>query len=69
MKNELENITGNTETPLKAANAYSDIIKGLDTVKEIINNSTIAANNAVEMVSTIRTVVSIIIIVFIFQIM
>lgn len=51
MKKELSNITLNTERPLTAANAYSNIVEGVNAAKELADLSSQAANNATELVS------------------
>lgn len=52
MKKELSNITLNTERPLTAANSYSNIADGVNGAKKLADNSSHAANNATELVST-----------------
>lgn len=46
---ELSNITANSETPLKAANAYSDIVEAVNNAQKDIKNSKLAAENATEL--------------------
>lgn len=51
LKNELSNITSNSERSLMAARAYSNIADGVDDAKDLVENSNNAANNATELVS------------------
>lgn len=50
MKNELSNITANSEIPLKAAHAYSDIVADVNAAQNAIKSAKQAAGNATELV-------------------
>lgn len=51
MRTELSNITSNSETPLKAAHAYSDIVEGVSTALTLTKEAKLAAGNATELVN------------------
>lgn len=46
---ELTNIASSSEQALRAANAYSDIVKAVDTARKAIRNATYAAGNSTEL--------------------
>lgn len=50
MNSELSNIANNSETALKAANAYSDIIDGINAAQNYTVNAKQAARNATDLV-------------------
>lgn len=50
MKNELSNITSNSEVQLKAAHAYSDIIESVGAARNAAKESKLSAGNATELV-------------------
>lgn len=52
LKQELTNITLNSERPLTAAHSYSNIADGVNAANELVDNSNQAAINATELVST-----------------
>lgn len=51
LKNELSNITANSERSLMAANSYSDIVDRVNEARKLVQGSQAAANNATELVS------------------
>lgn len=53
LKSQLSNITSNSETALKAANAYSDITDAVNAARNAVKSSKLAAGNATELVSII----------------
>lgn len=50
MKDELLNITSNSENPLKAAHAYLDISDGVNSIRNAIRDAKVASDNALELV-------------------
>lgn len=51
LKNELSNIASNSETALKAANAYSDIADAVNAARNAVKSAKLASGNATELVS------------------
>lgn len=51
LKNELSNITANSERSLMAAHSYSDIVDSVGAARNLVKSSQAAANNATELVS------------------
>lgn len=49
LKNQLSNITANSETPLKAANAYKDIVEAVNNARSAIKDAKQSAGNATEL--------------------
>lgn len=50
LKNQLSNITSNSETALKAANAYSNIADAVNAARNSVKSAKLAAGNATELV-------------------
>lgn len=50
LRNQLSNITSNSETALKAANAYSDIVDAVNEARNSVKSAKLAAGNATELV-------------------
>lgn len=53
LKNELSNITANSERSLMAAHSYSDIVDSVGAARNLVKSSQAAANNATELVSNL----------------
>lgn len=54
LKNELSNITANSERSLMAAHSYSDIVDSVGAARNLVKTAEQAANNATELVSSVR---------------
>lgn len=51
---ELSNVTANSETALKAANAYTDIVEAVEAAQKAVKNAKMAAGNATQLTDGIE---------------